>query len=52
MCDCGPQQCCHQAPMHRRFLTKDEEIKRLKAYKTDLENEIRELEEHIRTLTE
>ena len=54
MCDCGCelQGCCDTTSMHRRFLTKHEEIENLKAYKAELEQEIHGVDERLKKLAE
>ena len=52
MCDCcdTTMSCCGTAMLHRRFLTRSEEINRLKEYKQALQDEIRGVDEQIEKL--
>lgn len=47
-CGCGPGYYGHG----RRYLTKDEKLKKLKEYKEFLENEAKGVEERIKELKE
>lgn len=51
---CGECNCesldCHAQPHGRRFLTKEEKIKRLENYAEDLKKEIAAVEERIKEM--
>jgi hypothetical protein len=53
MCDCEDTtiNCCGGMMLHRRYLTRSEEIEQLKNYKQALESEIRGVEEQIEKLS-
>jgi hypothetical protein len=42
--------CCHGQPHGRRFLTKEEKIKRLENYAEELKKEIAAVDERIKKL--
>jgi len=46
------QSCCCGSRLHRRFLSKEEQIARLEAYKCELEREAAEVEKELRGLRE
>ena len=49
-CSCEPSMDCHVQPYGRRFLTKDEKIKRLESYVEELKKELAAVEEQIKEL--
>lgn len=51
-CGCGPQRCGDKTSMRRRYLTHHEEIENLKTYRTELEKEIRGVDERLKKLAE
>jgi len=53
MCDttCSPYEGCACAMNRRRYFTKNEQIENLKQYKTNLEQEIKAVDERIRELS-
>jgi hypothetical protein len=44
------QPCCCGPHLHRRFLSKQERIARLEAYKQDLERETGEVEQELQSI--
>lgn len=49
-CGCESSMFCHGQQRGRRFLTKEEKIKRLEDYAEELKKEITAVEEHTKEL--
>jgi len=49
-CGCESSMCCQGQPHGRRFLTKEEKIKRLENYAEELKKEIAAVDERIKEL--
>jgi hypothetical protein len=46
----GGECCCEPSEFQRRFITKEEELEKLQAYREQLRKELEGIEEHLKDI--